>query len=663
MSSNSVLFKKISGFYPEWSPRVRSQFESLLHDYPGYLFTRYGLSADRFAVIIKEVQKFSRTFRTSEAGQLETEAAELRRKLRKQGMSLENTARAFALASEHAERTLGTRHYDVQLVGGYALLNGTVAEMETGEGKTLTATLPACTAALAGIPVHIITVNEYLAERDAAWMKPIYEAMGITVGVIRHDMSPAERRKVYQQDVVYCTNKEIVFDYLKDHISLKQKPGHIAYPLQRLYGSAGSLKDPILRGLCFAIVDEADSVLIDEARTPLIISGAGDNDFEKKVYEQALVFAKQLSSNEHYRSDMGAKSIELTDSGRDLLASLAGPVGGFWVSSRRCDAMVNMALVALHYFHRDKEYLVQNNKVEIIDEYTGRRMSDRSWERGLHQLIECKENCEITTQRETLARISYQRFFRRYHMLAGMTGTAREVARELWSVYGLKFVRIPTNKPLIRQGLPERYFADEKDKLSAVVRRTKELNRNGRPVLIGTPTVGVSEKISRLLSQNGLQHRVLNARQDKEEAAIVAGAGNKGQITVATNMAGRGTDIQLGPGVEELGGLQVIATELHSARRIDRQLFGRCGRQGDPGAYEAFISLEDEILKPYAKTVTGIFLRLAAGVNSPLHVFFYSFLVRRAQRSLEKKHYRMRKELLKLDESLQSGLAFSGKAE
>ena len=663
MSKKPVLFKKKSGFYPERPPAGRNQFETLLHDYPGYLFSRYGVSSARFHTIVKDVKKFSPVFQTADAGQLDTETAALRRKFRTEGVSPGNIARAFALVSEHAERTLGTRHYDVQLIGGYALLNGTVAEMETGEGKTLTATLPACTAALAGVPVHIITVNEYLAERDSAWMRPVYEAMGVTVGVIRHDMSPAERRRVYLHDVVYCTNKEIVFDYLKDHLSLQQKPGHITYPLQRLYGSAGPLKDLILRGLCFAIIDEADSVLIDEARTPLIISGAGNSDFEVQTYGQALTFARRLGSEEHFRSDRAAKNIELTESGRNFLASLAGPAGGFWVSSRRREAMVSMALIALHHFQRDKDYLVRNGRVEIIDEYTGRRMTDRSWEKGLHQLIECKENCAITTQKETLARISYQRFFRRYHMLAGMTGTASEVTRELWSVYGLKFVRIPTNKPLNRQGLPERYFTADKEKLSAVVLRAQELNNNGRPVLIGTPTVGVSEKISQLLDQSGLQHKVLNARQDKEEAAIIARAGNIGQITVATNMAGRGTDIQLAPGVKELGGLQVISTEPHSARRIDRQLFGRCGRQGDPGTYEAYISLEDEILKPFAKTIAGMFLRLVAGKNRSLQVFFGRLFVRHAQRSLEKKYYHIRKELLKLDESLENALAFSGKAE
>ena len=641
----------------------RNQFEALLHDYPGYLFARCSVGAARFHKIVKEVKKLSPELRSSDAAQLDAETAAVRKRLRQEGVSFENTARVFALVSEHAGRTLGTRHYDVQLAGGYALLHGTVAEMETGEGKTLTATLPACTAALAGIPVHIITVNEYLAERDAAWMKPVYEAMGVTVGVIRHDMSPAERRQVYAHDVVYCTNKEIVFDYLKDHLRLKQKPGHIAYPLQCLYGSAGTLQDLILRGLCFAIVDEADSVLIDEARTPLIISGAGNSNFEKQTYGQALTFARQLNSNEHFRSDSAAKSIELTGAGRNFLASLAGPAGGFWVSPRRREALVSLALVALHHFHRDKDYLLRNGRVEIIDEYTGRRMTDRTWEKGLHQLIECKENCAITTERETLARISYQRFFRRYQMLAGMTGTASEVAGELWSVYGLKFVRIPTNKPLIRKGLPARYFTTEKDKLSAVVLRVKELNASGRPVLVGTPTVAVSEKISQLLSRNKLEHKVLNARQDKEEAAIVARAGTKGQITVATNMAGRGTDIQLGPGVKELGGLHVLSTEPHSARRIDRQLFGRCGRQGDPGTYEAYISLEDETLKPFAKTVAGMFLQLVAATKSPLYVFAFRFFVGNAQRFLEKKFYRTRKGLLTLDESLESSLAFSGKAE
>ncbi|MDX1775504.1 MAG: preprotein translocase subunit SecA, partial [Desulfobulbales bacterium] len=603
MSSKPALPKKNTGFYPERSPRLKSQLETFLHDYPGYLFTRLGPSFKRLSTIVEDVKKLRPQLSSSDKAQLKSVTAELRKKILREGISHENTAQTFALVQEFAERTLNIRHYDVQLIGGYALLNGMVAEMETGEGKTLTATLPACTAALAGIPVHIITVNEYLAERDAAWMKPVYDAMGLSVGFIRHDMSPAERSRVYLQDVVYCTNKEIVFDYLKDHLSLKKKPGHIAYPLQRLYGSSGTLKDLILRGLCYAIVDEADSVLIDEARTPLIISGAGDSNFEEQTYGQALAFARQLSSNEHFRSEKAAKNIELTEAGRDFLAALAKPAGGFWVSARRREAMVCMALVALYHFQRDKDYLIKDGKIEIIDEYTGRRMADRSWEKGLHQLIECKENCAITTQRETLARISYQRFFRRYHMLAGMTGTAREVARELWSVYGLKFIRIPTNKPLIRQGLPEIFFNTEKEKLAAVVKRVKDLNATGKPVLIGTPTVGVSEKISRLLCENGLEHRVLNARQDKEEALIIARAGNIGEITVATNMAGRGTDIQLGPEVRELGGLQVIATEVHSARRIDRQLYGRCGRQGDPGTYETYISLEDEVFQPYKLSV------------------------------------------------------------
>lgn len=663
MFDKPCLFRKIPGFYPERHIGVDSPFETLLHDYPGYLFARIGISSERFHAIVKEVKKFSPLFQKSDNAQLDTETAELRNKFRQEGATQENIARTFALVRERAERTLGIKHYDVQLACGYALLNGTVAEMETGEGKTLTATLPACAAALAGIPVHIITVNEYLAERDATWMKPVYEAMGMTVGFIRHDMPPAERREVYRQDVVYCTNKEIVFDYLKDHLSLKQKPGRIAYPLQRLYGSAGSLKDLILRGLCFAIVDEADSVLIDEARTPLIISGMGNSNYETQTYDQALKFAKQFNSMEHFKSDMGSRSIELTESGRNFFASLAKPVGGFWVSKRRGEAMICMALVAIHHFRKDKDYLVKNGRVEIIDEYTGRRMADRSWEKGLHQLIESKENCDITTQKETLARISYQQFFRRYHMLAGMTGTASEVARELWSVYGLKFVRIPTNRPLIRKGLPEHYFTAENDKISEVVSRAREFNSKGRPVLIGTPTVRVSEKISRLLSQSDLKHRVLNARQDKEEADIIARAGNAGQITVATNMAGRGTDIQLDPGVKELGGLHVISTEPHSARRIDRQLYGRCGRQGDPGTYEAYISLEDEIFKPVEKTIAGMILRLAAGTHHSFHSIFSRLYVHMAQRSLEKRYYRIRKELLKLDESLESALAFTGKAE
>jgi preprotein translocase subunit SecA len=588
----------------------------------------------------------------------------LQKRLRSEGYSKDLVAQAFALVREVAGRTIGMRHFDVQLIGGWVLLNGMVAEMETGEGKTLTATLAACTAALAGVPVHIVTVNDYLAARDAQWMGPIYQALGLTVGTIKHGMDPEARRTAYRCDVTYCTNKEVAFDYLRDRIVLRDRPSRIRLQLERLYGEHSRVHQLVMRGLHFAIVDEADSVLIDEARTPLIISGRGKSIDEQRVYQQALGFAKELVPIEEFSIFPSEHRVELTEQGKARTADFARADGGLWASTRHCEELVRQALVALHFFSRDKHYLVRDGKVQIIDEYTGRVMADRSWERGLHQLIEAKEGCEITGQIETQARISYQRFFRRYLHLAGMTGTAREVAGELWSIYRLHVVLVPTNRPLHREYLADLVYPSTEQKWEAVVKTISDMHNNGRPVLVGTRSVEASEHLGRLLSDAGLPHQVLNARQDKDEAQIIARAGEPGRITVATNMAGRGTDICLAQGVAELGGLHVVATERHDARRIDRQLFGRCGRQGDPGSCQAMVSLEDELTNVY---VGRLLRRLAAAVLSSPGTFrgrwTGKILFSRAQRSAERLHGRMRRDLLKMDEYLGDALAFSGRPE
>jgi preprotein translocase subunit SecA len=548
-------------------------------------------------------------------------------------------------------------------MGGWVLLNGMVAEMQTGEGKTLTATLPACALALGGIPVHIITVNDYLAERDAAWMGPLYQALGLKVGTIIHGMGTEERRKAYRSDVTYCTNKEVVFDYLRDRLELGQRPGPVQMRLERLYGAASRFDRLRLRGLFFGIVDEADSVLIDEARTPLIIAGPGSNTYEAGIYRQAMALADRLESTKDYRIDFLKRSAEWTDEGRARLAEIAPAMGPFWAARLRREDLVRMALTARHLFQRDRHYVLRDGKVHIVDEYTGRLMPGRSWEGGLHQLIETKEGAEVTVMNETLGRISYQRFFRRYLHLAGMTGTAREGAREFWSVYRLAVVSIPTNRPMRRLGLPVRIYRRAHEKWAAVVERIAELNAAGRPVLVGTRTVAASEHLARLLAGAGLSCRVLNALQDAYEASIVAQAGQRGQITVATNMAGRGTDILLGDTVREMGGLHVIATELHDARRIDRQLFGRCGRQGDPGSHEAFVSLEDELIRALPARLRRL-PWIAGGTGGPAPGrLLGKALFRRAQRAAERTHFLMRRDLLKMDESLDSALAFSGKGE
>jgi preprotein translocase subunit SecA len=539
-----------------------------------------------------------------------------------------------------------------------------VAEMETGEGKTLTATLPACTLALGGVPVHIITVNDYLAQRDAKWMAPVYDALGLKVGVIQHGIDPAARRAAYQCDITYCTNKEVAFDYLRDRIILWDRPTPVRLQIERLFGKNSRVQKLVMRGLHFAIVDEVDSVLVDESRTPLIISSQGDGVHDAGIYQYALSIARELASDKDFLILPSDRTVKLTKNGQDRVADFDWSDLGMLANVDQREELVRQALVALNLFKRDKQYLVQDGKVQIIDEYTGRLMADRSWEGGLHQLIEIKEGCDITGIKETKARISYQRFFRRYQWLAGMTGTAREVSGELWSIYRMRVVTVPTNRPIKRHRLPDRVFPTAKKKWPSVVKAISEIHQNGRPVLVGTRSVAASEHLSRLLDHAGLPHKVLNARQDKEEADIIARAGEPDSIVVATNMAGRGTDIRLAAGVAERGGLHVIATERHEAGRIDRQLFGRCGRQGDPGSSEAMVSLDDELIMIYiGKTLgwlAGAALQHPDGFIARCtgKILFY-----RAQRIAERLHARMRHDLLKFDTRVSESLAFTGRSE
>lgn len=653
----------VTAIYPERKEPSDRWLDRAAKAAAGLFVSRSRFRPLSFKAFLRRVHEEGRALEREGDEALRRTAEDLSIALRREGFKDPLVARSFALVREAAHRTVGMRHFDVQLVGGRVLLKGMVAEMETGEGKTLTATLAACTAALAGIPVHIVTVNDYLASRDGRWMGPIYETLGLTVGTIVHGMTPAQRRAAYACDVTYCTNKEVAFDYLKDRLVLKDKRSPLRLQVERLFGGRARVDRLLLKGLRFAIVDEADSVLVDEARTPLIISGPGRAAEERAVYEKALALSENLVKGRDYTLSLRERILELTERGKDRLADLAEPLGGIWSGTRRREELVQKALQARHLYLRDKDYLVQDGKVQIVDEYTGRLMADRSWERGLHQFIEVKEGCEITGVRETLARISYQRFFRRYLTLSGMTGTAREVARELWGVYGLRVFTVPTNRPLRRTILPDRLFPTEARKWEQVVSDVLEVHRQGRPVLIGTRSVAASEHVSRLLSDKGLEHRVLNARQDQEEAEIIAQAGEPGRITVATNMAGRGTDIRLGPGVADKGGLFVIATERHEAGRIDRQLFGRCGRQGDPGSCRAYVSMQDELLAanthPATRKTAGLLLRAPGG----LFTWVGRLVTRRAQKRAERLHARMRRDLLKMDERLSTALAFSGRPE
>jgi preprotein translocase subunit SecA len=581
--------------------------------------------------------------------------------LRREGFRPALVAQTFALVREVAGRTLGMRHFDSQLRGGWIMLNGMIAEMDTGEGKTLTATLPACAAALAGLPAHIISVNDYLTARDAETMAPVYKALGLTVGAVVNGMDPAARRAAYGADVTFCTNKELTFDYLRDRIALGSQVNRIQLSIERVAGARGRASQLVLRGLYFAIVDEADSVLVDEARTPLIISARGSQGPEREMYEAALAVAGRMVAGTHYVIEGGERHVRITPAGREALAGVADTLPAAFRGARRREELVTQALVATHVFKRDAHYLVRDEKVQIIDESTGRILPDRSWEQGLHQMVEAKEGVALTSQQTSVARMTYQRFFRRYLRLAGMTGTAREIAGELWSVYRLPVARVAPNRPVQRRGLGVRVYATADEKWASVVARAREVTASGRPVLIGTRSVGASEALSRRLAAEGLAHQLLNARQDKEEAEIVAQAGQRGRITVATNMAGRGTDIRLAKGVDALGGLHVIATEMHESRRIDRQLYGRAGRQGDPGSFEALVSLEDELSRLYLDGGAAAIARraLAAGPRSALAYR----LVRYAQWRAERGNAAIRRELLKMDEQLGDLLAFSGRGE
>jgi preprotein translocase subunit SecA len=584
-----------------------------------------------------------------------TRATTLRPLLRRKGFDdIVLAASAFALVREAAARAIGLRHFDVQLIGGWAMLNGMLAEMETGEGKTLTATLAAATAALAGRAVHVITVNDYLAERDAQWMRPVYEALGITVGCVKQGMDPDARRAAYRCEIVYCCNKEIAFDYLRDRRVLGGKPRAIAMKLDAL-GGTGVAPRLLLRGLQFAIVDEADSVLVDEARTPLILSAEADHSQQETLYAQALELARRLGEGDYRMAETG---MEISAQGLDRLEALGEGLHGVWRGPRRREQLVRQALSALHAFQRDRHYLVRDGKVVIIDENTGRLMPDRSWEQGLHQLIELKEGCEVTGRRETLARISYQRFFRRYVHLAGMTGTASEVAGELWAVYRLRVARIPTHKPGRRVRAADRVFGRSERKWQAVVATIAELRDAGRPVLVGTRSVAASETLAAHLDKAQIPYRLLNARQDRDEAEIIAQAGAPGCVTVATNMAGRGTDIKLAPGVAERGGLHVIATELNDSARIDRQLFGRCARQGDLGSCQAILAIEEDLVAsfmPFAAARMRIVGRLPRWLGR--------LVFAAAQWRAERAHSRARRDLLDLDDYLGDILAFSGRGE
>jgi preprotein translocase subunit SecA len=525
------------GVYPERLDRKEKPLDNWVRNVGGGLWHRVLPFRTRLKELVTGVGRLDPTVSVLDD---ETLRREMRQAAPQAMRNIREAALAFALVREAAQRTLGLMPFDTQVAGAAVLMAGKLCEMQTGEGKTLTAALAACIAGVAGVPVHVVTVNDYLAGRDAQEMGPLFQFFGLSVGTITTGMDLGARREAYARDITYCTNKEVVFDYLKDRVTTSGRASLAQLKVRALLGGERHT-GLLLRGLHFAIVDEADSILIDEARTPLILAEKCSSEEDPTLYKQALEIAGKLRKGWHFELNASRREIQLTEGGKVESTSRSAHLGDIWRSARAREHLVSQALRALHLFQRDQHYLVAEEKVHIIDEYTGRLLEGRTWEQGLHQMIEVKEGCPLTAQTRTLARITYQRFFRRYLHLSGMTGTAQEVKREIWSVYRLETVAIPTHRPCIRVRLPDVVCDTEEEKWQQVAHVARHLQERNRPVLIGTRSVDASEKLSSVLSRTNVEHRVLNARQDADEARVVAEAGQPGVITVATNIAGRGT--------------------------------------------------------------------------------------------------------------------------
>jgi preprotein translocase subunit SecA len=579
---------------------------------------------------VGEINKLAPKIEQLKDADLKAKTAEFKQRLEK-GQTLDDILpEAFAVVREASARTIKERHFDVQLMGGYVLHQGQIAEMRTGEGKTLTATLPVYLNALAGKGVHVVTVNEYLARRDTEWMGQVYQFLGLTVGSIYHDQPAEEKQAAYQADITYGTNNEFGFDYLRDNM-------------------VGDIGQMVQRELGFAIVDEVDSILIDESRTPLIISGAADDSGD--LYQRFAKLIPQLKAEDDYTLDEKRKTAILTDDGIKKMEKLLGVANVYEAGGIKLVHHMEQALQAHTLYRKDKEYVVKDGEVVIVDEFTGRLMPGRRFSEGLHQAIEAKEGVEVKQETRTMATITFQNYFRLYGKLSGMTGTAVTEKEEFHKIYNLGVTAIPTHKPMVRKDLNDAIYKTEQAKFQAIANEVKELNEQGRPVLLGTIAVEKSERLSKVLTQTGVKHEVLNAKNHAHEAEIIARAGEPGSVTVSTNMAGRGTDIKLGKGVADLGGLHVIGSERHEARRIDNQLRGRSGRQGDPGSSRFYVSLEDDLMRIFGgDRIKNVMEKLKVPEDQPIQAGIVSKSLESAQKKVEGHNFDVRKHVVEYDD-------------
>ena len=582
-------------------------------------------------VIVDKINSLEKSMESLSSANLAAKTGEFKVRLQK-GETLDDLLpEAFAVVREASRRVTGMRHFDVQMIGGIVLHRGKIAEMRTGEGKTLVATLPVYLNALTGKGVHVVTVNDYLAKRDSEDMGRIYKALGLSVGLIVHDMNHHERRAAYMADVTYGTNNEFGFDYLRDNMVV-------------------NVDQMVQRELNFCIVDEVDSILIDEARTPLIISGPGEKSTD--LYRILAQVVSNMSEGEDYTVDEKTKQVAPTEVGIAKAEQMLG-IKNLYDTEHGIDFshQIMCALKAKALMHRDRDYVVKDGQVIIVDEFTGRLMFGRRFSEGLHQAIEAKEGVKVERESQTLATITFQNYFRMYNKLAGMTGTAKTEEQEFQKIYNLSVVVVPTNKPMIRTDAPDVIYKTKLAKYKAAVNEIEACHKSGRPVLVGTTSIAQSEELSAMLKRRGIAHNVLNAKYHEQEAEIISHAGQYGAVTIATNMAGRGTDIVLGEGVPELGGLHIIGTERHESRRIDNQLRGRCARQGDPGSSKFFLSLEDDLMRLFGSdNIAGIMDKLGMEDDEPIEHSLVTKSIENAQKKVEGRNFNIRKYVLEYDD-------------